>query len=484
MTGSLFRRLLVMALALVAATLFAVDYTFTTYVAHLRAAGLDVEAVQVRDRILAISLASALLALCIAFVVSRTLSLRIRRLKTLAEGFPGGRAEDRPVIESSDELGSLERSLAGVAIELQKLLDRLRFESARREAILSGMAEGVLAVDQELRVTFCNTAFLRAIGFRGSRFEGLFLLELVRDPGLHELLRSVLTTGESQKLRCQLSAANAHTFEVHATPLATPSGPGAIAILHDITDLERLEQVRKDFIANVSHELRTPLAGIIGYADTLLDGAIDEERTNRRFLEIIRTNAVRLSNIASDLLVLSELESGMDPTEADVISVRGVLEAVLVTVESEARSRDVRLVREDIENAHVKGSRLRLEQAIFNLVANAIKFNRPGGEVRVRAVYRDDGQLAILISDTGVGIPSQDLPRIFERFYRVDKARSRQVGGTGLGLSIVKHVVERMKGKVTVESHLGKGSTFTLLLPAIDRRELGPSSHEAVTQKS
>jgi two-component system phosphate regulon sensor histidine kinase PhoR len=473
-----------MAFALVAATLFAVDYTFTTYVAHLRAAGLDVEATQVRDRILAISLGSALLALCIAFVVSRSLSLRVRRLKTLAEGFPGGRVEDRPVIESSDELGSLERSLAGVAIELQKLLDRLRFESARREAILSGMAEGVLAVDQELRVTFCNTAFLRAIGFRGTRFEGLFLLELVRDPGLHELLRSVLTGAESQKLRCQLSAANAHTFEVHATPLAMPSGPGAIAILHDITDLERLEQVRKDFIANVSHELRTPLAGIIGYADTLLDGAIDEERTNRRFLEIIRTNAVRLSNIASDLLVLSELESGMDPTEADVISVRGVLEAVLVTVESEARSRDVRLIREDIENAHVTGSRLRLEQAIFNLVANAIKFNRPGGEVRVRAAYRDNGQLAIFVSDTGVGIPSQDLPRIFERFYRVDKARSRQVGGTGLGLSIVKHVVERMKGRVQVESHLGKGSTFTLLLPSIDRLERGPSSHEAVTQKS
>jgi two-component system, OmpR family, phosphate regulon sensor histidine kinase PhoR len=484
MTGSLFRRLLFMAFALVAATLFAVDYTFTTYVAHLRAAGLDVEATQVRDRILAISLGSALLALCIAFVVSRSLSLRVRRLKTLAEGFPGGRVEDRPVIESSDELGSLERSLAGVAIELQKLLDRLRFESARREAILSGMAEGVLAVDQELRVTFCNTAFLRAIGFRGTRFEGLFLLELVRDPGLHELLRSVLTGAESQKLRCQLSAANAHTFEVHATPLAMPSGPGAIAILHDITDLERLEQVRKDFIANVSHELRTPLAGIIGYADTLLDGAIDEERTNRRFLEIIRTNAVRLSNIASDLLVLSELESGMDPTEADVISVRGVLEAVLVTVESEARSRDVRLIREDIENAHVTGSRLRLEQAIFNLVANAIKFNRPGGEVRVRAAYQDNGQLAIFVSDTGVGIPSQDLPRIFERFYRVDKARSRQVGGTGLGLSIVKHVVERMKGRVQVESHLGKGSTFTLLLPSIDRLERGPSSHEAVTQKS
>ena len=241
--------------------------------------------------------------------------------------------------DSSDELGALERSLAGVAIELQKLLDRLRYESARREAILSGMTEGVLAVDHELRVTFCNTAFLRAIDFRGARFEGRFLLELVRDPGLHELLRSVLNTGEPQKLRFKLSAANARTFEVQATPLEMPSGRGAIAILHDITDLERLEQVRKDFVANVSHELRTPLAGIIGYADTLLDGALEDQKNNRQFVEIIRTNAVRLSNIAADLLILSELESGMDhPAEPDMISVRGVLEGALATVASEARS--------------------------------------------------------------------------------------------------------------------------------------------------
>jgi len=473
-----------MALVLVAATLFAVDYTFTSYVGHLHAAGYDLEATQVRNRILTISLGSSLLALFVAFVISRSLTLRVRRLKTLAEGFPGGRVEDRPVIESSDELGTLERSLAGVAIELQRLLDRLRFESARREAILSGMAEGVLAVDHELRVTFCNSAFLKAIGFRGSRFEGLFLLELVRDPGLHELLRSVLTKGESQKLRRQLSAANAHTFEVHATPLAMPSGPGAIAILHDITDLERLEQVRKDFIANVSHELRTPLAGIIGYADTLLDGAIHEEGTNRRFLEIIRSNAVRLSDIASDLLVVSELESGMEPTDADVILVRGVVESVLVMVEGEAHSREVNLIRENIENAQVSGSRLRLEQAIFNLVANAIKFNRPGGEVRVRVEHRGDGEVAIVIADSGVGIPSQDLPRIFERFYRVDKARSRQVGGTGLGLSIVKHVVERMSGTIKVQSHLGKGSTFTLVLPSASRSQPKDSGNEAVTQKS
>ena len=245
-----------------------------------------------------------------------------------------------------------------------------------------------------------------------------------------------------------------------------PTGRGAIAILHDITDLERLEQVRKDFVANVSHELRTPLAGVIGYAETLLDGALDDEANRRKFVEIIRTNAVRLNSIAADLLVLSDLESGTDP-EPDVIAVQQVLEAALITVKAEARERNVILVSETIENVFVSGSRLRLEQAILNLMANAIKFNKPGGEVRVSATVNDAHQVAIVIADTGVGIPSQDLPRIFERFYRIDKARSRQVGGTGLGLSIVKHVVERMNGAIEVESQLGRGSVFTLRLPSV-----------------
>jgi two-component system, OmpR family, phosphate regulon sensor histidine kinase PhoR len=467
MTSSLFRRLLFMALVLVAATLFAVDYTLTQSPGQL-------DATQVRQRILAISLGSALLTFLIAFLVSRSLSLRIRRLKLLVESFPGGARHDRLIKDSSDELASLERSLAGVAMELQRILDRQRFEAARREALLSGMTEGVLAVDRELRVTFCNSAFLRAIDFRGATFEGRFLLELIRDTTLHELLRGVLASGEPQKLRLKTSALNARTFEANATPLETPSGPGAIAILHDITDLERLEQVRKDFVANVSHELRTPLAGIIGYADTLLDGALEDLKHNRQFVEIIRSNAVRLNSIAADLLILSQLESGAEPSEPDVISVRGVLDAALMTVAAEARGREVTLVREEIQNIYVTGDRLRLEQAILNLMANAIKFNLPGGEVHVRAV-QDDGRVAIVISDSGVGIPSQDLPRIFERFYRVDKARSRQVGGTGLGLSIVKHVVERMNGVVTVESQLGRGTAFTLSLPVSDPIELGQS---------
>ncbi len=458
-----------MALALLAATLFAVDYTIT------RSAGV-LGVAQVRDRILAISGGSFLLAFLIAFFVSRSLSLRVRRLRKLAESIPGGAAEDRPIEESRDELGSLERSLGGVAVEVQKLLDNLRYESARRATILSGMAEGVLAVDQDLRVTFSNAAFLKAVEFRGTRSESRFLLELVRDTGLHELLRSVLSTGQPQNQRFRLSTLNARTFEVQATPLEMASGRGAIAILHDITDLERLEQIRKDFVANVSHELRTPLAGIIGYADTLLDGALEDRRYSRQFVEIIRTNAVRLADIAQDLLILSELESGSD-AEPERISVRGVVDGAIATVVSEARARNVIVTREDVGDLYVEGNRLRLEQALLNLLANAIKFNRPGGEVRVRATLNPAGQVAIVIADTGVGIPSEDVPRIFERFYRVDKARSRQVGGTGLGLSIVKHVVERMKGAVTVESQLGRGSAFTLLLPPGVREESSVTKH-------
>jgi two-component system phosphate regulon sensor histidine kinase PhoR len=451
MTGSLFRRLVFLAIALVAVTLFAMDRLLV--------------GAQARVPVLLVALGSSMLALLLAFSISRSLARRVSRLKHLAEGMLTG-AADQPHIDSSDDLGTLERSLASVARELKRLLDRLRFENARREAILSSMAEGVLAVDPDLRVTFCNTAFLKAIGFRAASFEGLSLLELVRDTGLHQLLRAVLASGEAQQHRFKLSAAYGRTFEVQATPLAMPSGRGAIAILHDITELERLEQVRKDFVANVSHEMRTPLSGVIGYADTLLDGALEDKANNRKFVEIIRSNAVRLGSIAADLLVLSDLESGADP-EPEVISVLGVLEAALVTVGSEARERGVMLVSEKIENVFVMGSRLRLEQAILNLLANAVKFNRPNGEVRVGASLDDRHRVSIFIADTGVGIPSEDLPRIFERFYRIDKARSRQVGGTGLGLSIVKHVVERMNGVVEVESTLGRGSTFTLRLPSV-----------------
>jgi two-component system phosphate regulon sensor histidine kinase PhoR len=283
---------------------------------------------------------------------------------------------------------------------------------------------------------------------------------------LREILTRVLAGGEFVKRRLQLPGAAERIYEVQAAPLTSGATRGAIAILHDITDLERLERVRKDFVANVSHELRTPLTAIRGYAETLLEGALEDDENNRRFLEIIKAHAIRLNNIASDLLTLSELESGKVRPGPEPVSVRVALESALRTVEAEARVRTVTLICGRMEDAQVLGDRVQIEQALVNLLDNAVKFNRPSGEVLVEVTRPANGKISISITDTGIGIPHDDLPRIFERFYRVDKARSREVGGTGLGLSIVKHIVERLNGTVTVDSQLGKGSTFTLLLPA------------------
>jgi two-component system phosphate regulon sensor histidine kinase PhoR len=320
-----------------------------------------------------------------------------------------------------------------------------------------------------MRITFCNASFARVTAIPLPIPQRAPLLEVVRDAGLLDMLSRVLASGEPLKGRLELSAANGRSFEVQVAPLPASSRQGAIAVLHDITDLERLERVRKDFVANVSHELRTPLAAIRGYAETLLEGALEDPENNRQFLEIIKAQAARLNNIASDLLILSELESGRaEPAEAEAFSIRGVLDNALRTVESEARVRGVTLVCGQVEDASVSGSKIRLEQALVNLLDNAIKFNRPAGEVRIEITRRPDRQVRISVADTGIGIPSQDLSRIFERFYRVDKARSRAVGGTGLGLSIVKHILERMKGTVSVTSDLGKGSVFSITLPRSD----------------
>jgi two-component system phosphate regulon sensor histidine kinase PhoR len=467
MKSSLFMKLLGAAFLIIVVTLIAVDGTVAGYAArsHL---GSDPAIAELRRQIFAISLGAAIFALVIAYSVSRSLSHRVSRLKRVAETLLDPGSSPHPVADTNDELGALEHSLSVMASRFHELVDRLSLESARREAILGSMAEGVLAVDSSLHVTFCNDAFARLFGFRGPVPQGLTLLEVVRDPGLLSVLTHVASSGEFVKQRLQILPASGRSFEVYATPLATASGRGAIAVLHDTTDLERLEQVRKDFVANVSHELRTPLAAIAGYAETLLDGALSDPQNNRKFVQVIQSSAIRLNSIASDLLVLSELEAGVNPGGPGRISVRMALEDALATVESEAGTRDVSVIRGTIRDAEVMGSKIRLEQALVNLLMNAVKFNRPGGEVRADSGLTPEGSVFIRISDTGVGIPFEDLPRIFERFYRVDKARSRQVGGTGLGLSIVKHVIERMDGKITVESQLGKGSVFTVVLPSCE----------------
>jgi len=370
--------------------------------------------------------------------------------------------------ESDDELGSVARSLRGMAEQFRRMLSASAEESARRKALLAGMVEGVLAVDHDLRITFCNGSFARAVNAREPLPERIPVVEVVRDPELLDLLRGVIATGEPARRRLTLAAAEGRVFDVQGAPVGQRPAAGSIAVLHDVTEVERLERVRKDFVANISHELRTPLAAIRGYAETLLDGASEDPANSRKFLEIICRNTVRLGDMASDLLALSELETEWKPPPAENVSVREVAGSALGAVEREAVARHVNVCAGVIEDVHVMGQRFRLEHALVNLLHNAIRFNHPGGEVRLEAALRGD-KVRIEIGDTGIGIPFQDLPRVFERFYCVDKARSRETGGTGLGLSIVKHITEKMGGTVSVESRLGKGSIFTLEFPAVSQ---------------
>src|SRR5271157_1591211 len=426
---------------------------------------IDVAVVAVLWLILRASLVAAAFALVVAFFFSRAFSRRIRRIETFAYQLVNEEYSGSLASEADDELGSVARSLRSMAEQFRRMLSISAEESARRKALLAGMVEGVLAVDHDLCVTFCNGSFARAVKAREPLPERIPVVEVVRDPQLLDLLRGVIATGEPARRRLSMVAAEGRVFDVQGAPVGQRPAVGAIAVLHDITEVEHVERVRKDFVANISHELRTPLAAIRGYAETLLDGAWKDPANSREFLEIICRNTVRLGDMASDLLALCELEAERQPLPAEKVSIREVAGAALRAVESEAVAPNVFVLAGVIEDVHVMGQRSRLEHALVNLLHNAIRFNRPGGEVRLEAALVGD-KVRIKVSDTGIGIPFQDLPRIFERFYCVDKARSRETGGAGLGLSIVKHVAEKMAGTVGVESRLGKGSIFTLQFPA------------------
>ena len=395
----------------------------------------------------------------------RSWRLAAERLESFAAALPATEVTLRE--EESHELASLGRAMKAMADRIRLVMDRANLELTRREAILACMAEGVLAVDQNLRVIFCNEAFAKAFGTRMPVAEGRDLYEVVREPMIRDMLEHVASTGRYETDRFQLPSAAGRWFEASALPFSEQPRRGAVIVLHDVTDVERQEQVRKDFVADVSHELRTPLAAIRGYAETLLDGALEDRQHNRKFLEIIQSHAIRLNNIASDLLVISELDSNTPPpVPPEPISLLGVIESAVHTVEGNASIKGISLDTANCQDCSVIGYRFRLEQALTNLLDNAVKFNRPEGQVAIECGPALAGQVRVSISDTGIGIPSDELKRVFERFYRVDKARTRTAGGTGLGLPIVKEVVEGMGGSVTVESQLGRGSKFTLLLKA------------------
>jgi two-component system phosphate regulon sensor histidine kinase PhoR len=406
-------------------------------------------------------LAVVLMSVGLAWWLAESLARRINALTAFVDGMLDQNGVRPQLIPGDDELGELTRSLARMTPQVGELVNRLSMELTRREAVLASMTEAVLAVDSQLNVTFCNHSFQQAVGDHGSA-QGIPLIRMVRDPDLFRVLKQVVDTGDAVRQRVQLSG---KSFEVNAALLANSTSRGAIAILHDVSPEEHLERIKRDFIANVSHEFRTPLATIRGYAETLLDGGLDDRKNRRKFVEIIQANGIRLNNIAADLLTLSDLEAGRPEPEPGPIPVSDAVTSAMRAVEPAARLRGIALRVGEVPDAVILGYGIRFEQAVLNLLDNAVKFNRENGEVGVEVVRKREGRVEVCIWDTGIGIPALDLTRIFERFYRVDKARSRQVGGTGLGLSIVKHAIEQMNGTITVESTLGQGSRFTITLP-------------------
>jgi two-component system, OmpR family, phosphate regulon sensor histidine kinase PhoR len=333
------------------------------------------------------------------------------------------------------------------------------------EAMMNGMREGVLVVDEDLRLVASNRAAREMFGQTQSAMKPHRLSEWTRNPSIHSAFTASLADNEQTETKVEMQGHGGPIFDLRTVPLRLDEGNqrGAMGVFFDITRLERLERVRQEFLSNVSHELRTPLTAIIAFVETLEDGAMEDQASNRRFLNIIRKNAERMHNLIDDILELSAIEAGTVQVEPVPVRLHSLINDVLTALASRAEARHVTLDNEVAPESIVFADPRRLEQMLANLVDNAIKFNRENGSVKIS--HERGARDRIIVTDTGDGISPEHGKRIFERFYRVDRARSREMGGTGLGLAIVKHLARAHGGEVSAESTPGEGSTFVIELP-------------------
>ncbi len=375
-----------------------------------------------------------------------------------------------------DEFEIILKSIEEMRIELQRRIEEISREKDYLHNLLDGLTEGILIVDARGRIRKTNHAF-REFFSLSQRVENRPLLEVIRNVELEKTFQEVLKTGRPETLEISIPLPGKKIFEVNMVRIYSrlEENPGeeetsssVLAVFHDITRLKELEKVRQDFVANVSHELRTPLATIKGYAETLLEGALKEEVAHQ-FVQVIKKHSDRLEKIVDDLLMISKIESQEFQWKKEVLSISELIEEALELLKDSFEKKNMRVSLTPIPtDLQIYGDRKYLEQVLFNLLDNAIKYGREDGMVSISVTEKDQKEVEVSITDDGIGIPGEDLPRIFERFYRVDKGRSRELGGTGLGLSIVKHIIQAHGGRVWAESVSGKGSTFHFTLPIIN----------------
>lgn len=416
-----------------------------------------------------------LIAVGLSIWLARSLTKPLSDMATAARQLAGGNYSVRIQTSSRDEVGLLAATLNHMTDELRSKIEELSEDRAQLLAMLTSMVEGVMVLDYKGRILQVNPALERMFGVTRAETRGRPSLEVFGHSELNALVSSVLATRTGQKDEIILTPSG-RCLDVEASVAGGEQDNEACAVLvfHDITELRRLENIRKDFVANVSHELRTPLTSIKGYVEALLDGGKDDPETSVRFLEIILKQSDRLNLILEDLLQLSKIESGQLQFKKEPLHIGSVIERTIAMIKPLAEKKQHRLrsqVAADLPL--ISGDEERLVQVLANLLDNAIKYTPEGGQITVAARRISPSRaeaprtsIELTVTDTGIGIPEQDRPRVFERFYRVDKARSRELGGTGLGLAIVRHIVEGHGGQVWVEGNMPTGSRFVVRLPA------------------
>jgi two-component system, OmpR family, phosphate regulon sensor histidine kinase PhoR len=412
-----------------------------------------------------------LIAGAISLLFSRSFTGRVERLKDFSRRVAEGDFRPLPRDGSGDALEALGISLNRTAARLDRTIHTLTEERNLSSAILGSMVEGVAVVNGSERLVFANPGFAEILSLDVPPTSGSALVEVVRQTELLEAVRQVLRGEPRVQSEIVTGTLRQHYFAITVAAVRAGDTTGAVVVLHDITELRKLERVRRDFVANVSHEFRTPLTAIQGFAETLLAGALDDPHNRTRFLEIILEHSRRLARLTEDLLMLSKMDAERLELEIRRLSVSQLIESCLETAQRRAAEKDLRISVNTAQRLpDIAGDRRRLAEVLQNLLDNAIQYTLPGGQIMLSAEAGED-EVILTVSDTGIGIPQADQPRIFERFYRVDVARSREAGGTGLGLAIAKHLVEVHGGRLWVDSEVGQGSQFHFSVPIFDPEE-------------
>lgn len=415
-----------------------------------------------------------IIAGAISFRIAHQLTRPLEKITRVARQITNMNYKSRVQIRNQDEIGQLGQAINTMADSLQVQMNRIRENETRLSSVLDNMVSGVVMIDEQGVIVLLNRPAEEIMGFTskeliGKPFDGAKLpFELT------QMIQECMDRNEHIRDEMNFYYPEERILEVNLVPMIQVEQlwAGLVIVLHDITAIRRLEKVRSEFVANVSHELKTPVAAVKGFAETLLAGAMNDPAIARQFLQIIYDESERLNRLIGDILELSKVESKRIPLQFSPVHLNGFMGKTLEMMQTEAEKKSIDLAFQVSEELYLEADEDRLGQIMINLLSNGINYTPEGGKVRVKAMSiagdnQEAEKIRIVISDTGIGIPKKDLPRIFERFYRVDKARSRSSGGTGLGLSIVKHLVELHKGTIRVESDLGIGSKFIIELPVI-----------------